>query len=103
MNLLLNTLLLFAAVDLVVQPLLDTASDVTFTRVGAVYPDSAKIVVRYPETNTSEHRVRVVWRETRPTDDKWRNGPVLKLNAESDWVNTGLLSGLWPSTSYECE
>jgi alkaline phosphatase D len=103
MNLLLNTLLLLGVVDFVVQPLFDSASDVTFTRVGAVYPDSAKIVVRYPEFNATEHRVRIVWREARSSYDKWRNGPVLKLNDESDWVNTGLLSGLWPSTDYECK
>jgi alkaline phosphatase D len=103
MNLLMNTLMLLAAVDSVVQPLLDSASDVTFTRVGAVYPDSAKIVVRYPESNATEHRVRILWREARSNNDKWRNGPVLKLNHESDWVNTGLLSGLWPSSSYECK
>ncbi|KAI0060520.1 hypothetical protein BV25DRAFT_1917618 [Artomyces pyxidatus] len=39
-----TTLLLFAA-DFAFYPSLDTASDVVFTRIGAVYPDAAKVVV----------------------------------------------------------
>lgn len=60
-NLVINTLLLLATAEFVFFPYFDSASDVVFTRVGALYPDSAKIVVRYPSTNATENLVRVVW------------------------------------------
>lgn len=99
-NLLINTLLLTAAIDLVVFPYLDDASDVVFTRVGALYPDAAKIVVRYPAANSSENLVRVAYRQA---GEPWRSGPLLNLSAGADWVGTARVDGLWPSTSYECE
>lgn len=104
-NLLINTLLLTAAIDLVAFPYLDDASDVVFTRVGALYPDAAKIVVRYPAANSSENLVRVAYRQTgdAAAGELWRSGPVLNLTREGDWVGTARVDGLWPSTSYECE
>jgi alkaline phosphatase D len=101
-----NTLLLLAAVEFVIHPFFDPATDTVFTRVGAVYPDSVKIVVRYPEHNATESRVRVIWREYKEIatdEDGWKHGPVLKLTEAHDWVSTTSLRSLWPSTSYECE
>ena len=89
-----------------VHPFFDPARDVIFTRVGAVYPDSVKIVVRYPEHNAKESKIKIVWREFKEgtaLEEGWRDGPVLKLTEENDWVNTGSLRSLWPSTAYECE
>lgn len=83
----------------------DDASDVIFTRVGAVYPDAAKIVVRYPQAGLNETEVQVVWRQasTNNVQATWKTGPVAELSAERDWVNTVRLGGLWPSTGYECK
>jgi alkaline phosphatase D len=88
-------------------PLVDTASDVVFTRVGALYPDSAKIVVRYPKQNATEHTLRLVYRESQsnslPPSSPWKDGPHLHLNQSFDWVDTVRLTNLWPGTSYECQ
>ena len=96
-----------AAVDFVVTPFLDTADDVIFTRVGAVYPDSVKIVARYKqlEVNTTDEevRLRIMFRETKSADpNDWSHGPLVVFKPENDWVNTTRLTGLWPNTSYEC-
>lgn len=108
-NLLINTLLAVAALEFVTYPYFDDATDVVYTRVGAVYPDAAKIVVRYPglagfnETNST---VQVAWRQVPQSGvvegDVWKDGPIATLSEELDWVNTVKLSGLWPSTTYEC-
>ncbi|EIW60738.1 uncharacterized protein TRAVEDRAFT_146378 [Trametes versicolor FP-101664 SS1] len=103
-NLVINTLLLLATAEFVFFPYFDSASDVVFTRVGALYPDSAKIVVRYPSTNATENLVHVVWRQAddkTDSDAPWREGPVANLTAEHDWVQTVRLQGLWPTTQYE--
>ncbi|CAL1703852.1 unnamed protein product [Somion occarium] len=102
-NLAINTLLLLAAAEFVVYPVLDKATDVTFTRVGAVYPDSVKIVVRYPHHDTNETQVQVVWRQASDSQviPGWKTGPIVNLTEHNDWVNTVRLTGLWPSTSYE--
>lgn len=100
-----NTLLLLLAADFVFTPVFDPATDVTFTRLGAVYPDAVKVVVRYPlfEVGATEHHVRVQWRPvTAVADDRWKDGPILHLSPESDWTNTTKLVKLWPSTEYEC-
>ncbi|KAH9001679.1 PhoD-like phosphatase-domain-containing protein [Lactarius akahatsu] len=88
-----NTLLILLAADFVFTPLFDSATDVTFTRLGAVYPDAVKVTVRYPlfEDGATEHYVRV----------QWRTVPILHLGPESDWTNTTKLTKLWPSTEYE--
>jgi alkaline phosphatase D len=90
-----------------VYPVIDDASDVIFTRVGAVYSDAVKITVRHPFANTTEGVVQVVWRQAAAAlsteTDGWTDGPVVTLSNESDWTSTIKLSGLWPSTSYECE
>ena len=106
LNLIINTLLFLAALDFAVTPFVDTASDVVFTRVGALYPDSAKIVVRYPKVNATEHTLLLVYRET-PSNSlesspPWKDGPHLQLNQSFDWVDTVRLASLWPGTSYEC-
>ncbi|KAI0043550.1 hypothetical protein FA95DRAFT_1563180 [Auriscalpium vulgare] len=101
-----NTALLLGAVDFALSPLYDTASDVVFTRVGAVYPDAAKLVVRYPFTNSTEDEraVQVLWRRasnTTPTAEPWTDGPLVSLSPAHDWTNTTQISTLWPNTEYE--
>lgn len=101
-NILINLSLLLAVAEFVAYPFLDPASEVIFTRVGAVYPEAVKLVVRYPYLNTSD--VQVVWRESliSGVPQNWSAGPILHLEGEFDWVDTVTLGGLWPSTSYEC-
>lgn len=86
-------------------PVIDHASSVTFTRVGALYPDSAKITVRYPQVGANETQVQVVWRQasTNNVQPAWKAGPTAQLSEQRDWVNTVRLNGLWPSTTYECK
>lgn len=82
----------------------DDAHDVVFTRVGAVYPDAARIVVRYPNENATDALVNVLWRQvTAYGNPAWTAGPTVNLTQERDWTSTGTLDGLWPSTNYECE
>ena len=80
LNLIINTLLFLAVLDFAVTPFVDSASDLVFTRVGALYPDSAKIVVRYPKANATEHTLLLVYRET-PSNSlesspPWKDGPM---------------------------
>ncbi|KAI0693874.1 PhoD-like phosphatase-domain-containing protein [Cytidiella melzeri] len=99
---LINTVLLLCSMDFVLESYFDDARDVTFTRVGAIYPDSARIVVRYPHENTTNALVSVLWRQvTAYGDSAWTAGPTLNLTKENDWVSTSSLVGLWPSTNYE--
>ena len=96
-------MLLLAAVELVLFPVYDNASNVVFTRVGAIYPDAAKVTVRYPLPNETEHDVRLVWRQANNDEAlPWVDGPSFHLTAEHDWVRTERLGGLWPDTTYEC-
>jgi alkaline phosphatase D len=102
-----NTFLFLAVLDFALTPFIDTASDLVFTRVGALYPDSAKIVVRYPNANATEHTLLLLYRET-PTDTlqsspPWKHGPHLHLNQSFDWIDTVRITNLWPATSYECK
>jgi hypothetical protein len=100
-----NTLLVLLAADFVFSPVIDSATDVTFTRLGAVYPDAVKVVVRYPLSgaNATEHNVLVLWRPaTAAAAEPWMDGPILHLQPEFDWTNTTKLTKLWPSTEYEC-
>ena len=102
-NIAVNTVILLLAVDLVLYPLLDDARNVVFTRVGAVYPDAVKLVVRYPAPNATENEVHIMWRQiVSSTETSWHAGPHVNLKAEDDWVGIVKLEGLWPSTSYEC-
>ncbi|KAH8829711.1 PhoD-like phosphatase-domain-containing protein [Flagelloscypha sp. PMI_526] len=87
--------------DLVLHPLFDPAHDVVFTRIGAVSSDYVKIAVRYPASNASAHSVRLLWRESPAKSDYWRDGPLLTLTEEKDWVATTKLAGLWPKSAYE--
>ena len=100
-----NTLLLLLAVDFVYSPVIHSATDVTFTRLGAVYPDAAKITVRYPLSgnNATEHNVVILWRPATPAAaEPWSDGLTLHLQPDFDWTNTTKLTKLWPSTEYEC-
>ena len=99
-----NTLLVLLAADFVFTPVIDSATDVTFTRLGAVYPDAVKVVVRYPLSgaNATENSVLVLWRPTTAAAEPWMDGPTLHLQPEFDWTNTTKLTKLWPSTEYEC-
>ncbi|KAI0637350.1 PhoD-like phosphatase-domain-containing protein [Trametes polyzona] len=103
-NLAINTLLLLAATEFVFFPYFDSATDVVYTRVGALYPDSAKVVVRYPAANATENLVRIAWRQANGkagSESPWREGPIANLTSERDWVQTVTLQGLWPNTQYE--
>ncbi|KAF8590013.1 hypothetical protein K439DRAFT_1382603 [Ramaria rubella] len=101
--LLMNTALLLCTADFVTHPAREPATSLIFTRVGAVEPDSAKVVIRWP--NPADGAIRIVWRqastESTTLDAAWKNGPVVPLRNETDWVGVGKLSGLWPSTIYE--
>lgn len=98
-----NTALWLMVGELVLHPVLNDAKDVTFTRVGAIYPDSARLVVRYPHTNATDATVRILWRQVPVNgEDPWSHGPSMNLTAANDWVSTAPLEGLWPSTAYEC-
>jgi len=99
-----NTLLILLAADFIFSPIIDSAVDVTFTRLGAVYPDAAKITVRYPlsGSNATEHNVIILWRPaTAAAAEPWSDGPTLHLQPDFDWTNTTKLTKLWPSTEYE--
>lgn len=98
-SLLINSLIFLAAVDFVVGPYFDDALNVTFTRVGAVYPDAVKIAIRYPSTTEPIH---ILWRPSRNNSDhSWTVGPSVTLSHVNDWVNTTRLPQLWPDTAYE--
>lgn len=101
-NLAINALLFLAVLDFVSTPFLDTAADVVFTRVGAVYPDSVKLVARYPKKNATEDTLLVLYREA-TANATWKEGPQLHLTADADWAQTARIPNLWPSTSYECQ
>lgn len=97
-----NTLLLLLCIDFAASPLINKASSVTFTRVGAVYSDAVKITVRYPQFNTTEDGIRVIYREADKTSpDAWKNGPIAWIEEANDWTSTVKLKGLWPSKAYE--
>lgn len=103
-----NTLIALASLEFTLFPYFDAATDVVFSRVGAVYPDAAKIVVRYPAANATENAVQLLWRKASVGTDAtaaaeaWIDGPILELNPSHDWANTTKLAGLWPNTEYEC-
>ena len=103
-TLFINTLLLLCVSDLLTQPIREPASSLIFTRVGAVDPDGAKIVIRWPEVEGGA--IRIVWRQVpagvSDLDKTWKNGPIVPLRNETDWVGVGRIAGLWPSTGYEC-
>ena len=94
-----NTLLVAAAADLAFTPFFDAAHDVTYTRVGAVYPDSVKIQVRYPANDS----LLVLYREALSVSPEWKVGAQVHPLEEFDWVDTVQLTNLWPSTKYECQ
>ncbi|KAJ3840484.1 PhoD-like phosphatase-domain-containing protein [Lentinula raphanica] len=96
-NISINSVLLLAFVDFCASPYFDDASDVIFSRIGAVSDSSAKLLVRYPHLNETIH---LVWRESK-ADAGWNKGVSLNLSQENDWVDTVTLTGLWPSTNYE--
>ncbi|KAH9977249.1 PhoD-like phosphatase-domain-containing protein [Lactifluus volemus] len=99
-----NTLLLLFAADFVFAPVIYSATDVTFTRLGAVYPDGAKVVIRYPlsHANVTDRNVLILWRPAMATAaEPWADGPTLRLDSEFDWTNTTRLTKLWPATEYE--
>ncbi|KIY51150.1 Metallo-dependent phosphatase, partial [Fistulina hepatica ATCC 64428] len=103
---------------LIAAPLLDPQEALIFTRVGAVTPNSANIVLRYPpphsfpnDSNDDQnivahhpHHIRLIWREYKENasdTDGWRRGPTLELIQEHDWTATAQLTSLWPATLYE--
>jgi len=78
------------------------APSVVFTRLGAIYPDKAKLAIRYPH---HEGPIHVVWRKFRESSDlqaqPWTLGPPIILSEAGDWVNSTTISPLWPNTIYE--
>lgn len=103
-NVAINTLLFLFALDFTLYPLIDDATGVVFSRVGAVYPDSVRVTVRYPLENATSNEVHLLWREnTGFGEPVWNAGPSVNLTAGDDWTGTVRLGGLWPSTHYECE
>ena len=85
--------------------------DLTYARVGATYSDAVKIQVRYPHVYdestalTGTSILKVLWREANPgsAEGSWRDGPVLQLTEDHDWVGVAHLTKLWPSYDYECK
>jgi alkaline phosphatase D len=100
-NIFINTLLLAAVLDFTITPFLDPAHDVAYTRVGAVYPDGAKIQIRNPTNDT----LIILYREVSLTgiNAEWKQGPKVQSQEQFDWVETERLTNLWPSTKYECQ
>lgn len=96
--LIINSVLLAGVYDFKTISIRDPATSVVFTRIGAVGPNEAKIVVRYP--GIEDGLVRILWRESHSVAT-WNSGPIIALVAERDWVGTTRLTGLWPSTNYE--
>lgn len=95
--------------DFLARPLFETHEDLVFTRVGTVYHDAAKIVVRYPPPSDG---LRIVWKQVDGTgtiahsnsdESGWIDGPALDLKAENDWVGVTRLDSLWASTRYQCK
>lgn len=80
------------------------APDVVFARLGAIYPDKAKLAIRYPNRKDPIH---AVWREVRGSPglqtQPWILGPPVVLSEVGDWVNSTTISPLWPDTVYECK
>lgn len=102
-SLLVNTLLLLVSIEFAAEDYLHDAPDAMFTRLGAIYPDSVKLAVRYPHHNDPIH---IVWRKVRESSDPqaqpWTLGPPIMLSEVDDWVNSTTISPLWPNTVYEC-
>ncbi|EAU88282.1 alkaline phosphatase [Coprinopsis cinerea okayama7 len=101
LNVAINTILFAACVDLTLNPVFYPETDVAFARVGAVYPDAAKITVRFPSSEVTQQDVRILYREADSPLNGWKDGPVLSVSEEFDWVNTTRLKNLWPETVYE--
>ncbi|KAK0450612.1 PhoD-like phosphatase-domain-containing protein [Armillaria borealis] len=102
-----NIALLLAAAEFLCTPFLDSASDVIFTRVGAVYPDNVKIVARYPPIDNMTQPIRIVWREASKSETRsdkeisWNDGPIFNFDENRDWVDVVRIKGLWPNSHYE--
>lgn len=102
LSLFVNSILLLASIEFAIEDYLYDAPDVVFTRLGAIYPDKAKLAIRYPNHKDPIH---VVWREVRESSDlqtqPWILGPPVMLSGAGDWVNSTTISPLWPDTVYE--
>ncbi|KAK0459471.1 PhoD-like phosphatase-domain-containing protein [Desarmillaria tabescens] len=102
-----NIALLLAVAEFLCTPFLDSASDVVFTRVGAVYPDNVKVIARYPPIDNMTQSIRIVWREApksgSPSDKEisWNDGPLFNFDENHDWVDVVRIKGLWPNSHYE--
>ena len=102
-SLLVNSFLLLVSVEFAAEGYLHDAPDAVFTRLGAIYPDRAKIAIRYPDYKDPIH---VVWRRVSQASDPqaqpWTLGLPITLSESADWVNSTTISPLWPNTMYEC-
>ncbi|KAK7023800.1 alkaline phosphatase D [Favolaschia claudopus] len=100
-NLAINALLALMALEFTLTPFLDTAADLSFSRIGAVSADSVKIAVRFPTVNATAQLLFREQKEDAENPNPWRSGPSLVFSPETDFVHTVKLSGLWPNTLYE--
>lgn len=101
-----NTVLLVLAIDFTTYPLRHPARDVTFSRIGAIDHQSAKILLRYPIQMQNDTSLKVVFRTApheRTEGGPWIDGPIVYLNEYADWTNYTILKNLWPNTVYECK
>ena len=60
-------------------------------------------MVRYPTAgNETSNQVQILYKEALADGFAWKDGPIVSLSQENDWVNVTKLTGLWPNTEYEC-
>ena len=99
-----NIILVLGVVDVVYRgPMLHPSHDLSFTRVGFVSENSAKVLVREP--NATRTPLYVSYRGVSggpDTDDAWKSaGSVYLLSNDTDYTSTVTISRLRPSTRYE--
>lgn len=104
-HLIINLALLAMTADFTVRRYLFADEDLAFARVGSTTSDSVKILIRYPGVDGGDV-LKVIWRETPKSDHSslamWKDGPIVALHPENDWVGVAELKKLWPSTQYDC-
>ena len=98
-----NVVLVLGVVDAIYRgPMLHPSKDLSFTRVGFVSENSAKILVREP--NASRVPLYVSYREISRSisEPRWHSAESLSLlSGDTDYTSTTTLLRLRPSTEYE--
>ena len=106
----LNLLLVFFAVDMIYGRLKYPSDDLSFTRTGYVSDNTAKILIREP--NTTQLPLYISYRRADqfptsdphpyPVDDSWKSaGQIFWLSNETDYTYPVTISRLRPSTRYQ--